>query len=181
MASPHVWWTVREDKTEKNKSTISTYTFEYTRRGGAQLCIRWYIDPYRWHGQFKVHQVDSYIKKVLAFSGDHNSEIMWLQCLVFPPRRHYVLVLLFWDLVGTYLADGQRSLAWLRHWLLEWSHHLIIDGVGHLWTLCWRNRRPLFRFSVLFISVLTATAATLKCNGWKWLNWELEKSPKTIL
>ena len=28
--------------------------FEYTKRWGAQLCIRWYIDPYRWHGQFNT-------------------------------------------------------------------------------------------------------------------------------
>ena len=39
----------------KNKFFISTYTFEYTKQRGAQLCIRWYIDPYRWHGQFKTH------------------------------------------------------------------------------------------------------------------------------
>ena len=36
----------------RSVTSISTYIFEYTKRWGAQLCIRWYIDRYRWHGQF---------------------------------------------------------------------------------------------------------------------------------
>ena len=26
--------------------------FSISKRWGTQLCIRWYIDPYGWHGQF---------------------------------------------------------------------------------------------------------------------------------
>ena len=42
-------------KTDENKFSISAYIFEYTKRWGAQLYIRWYIDTYRWHGQFDVY------------------------------------------------------------------------------------------------------------------------------
>ena len=46
----------RRQNLNENKFSLSTYTytFEYTKRSGAQLCIRWYIDPYRWHEQFKA-------------------------------------------------------------------------------------------------------------------------------
>ena len=37
---------------------MSTYTFECTKQLGAQLCIQWYLDPYRWHRQFKDGCID---------------------------------------------------------------------------------------------------------------------------
>ena len=47
-----VWQKYRLSK-ESMWSESSTYTFEYIKRWGAQLCIRWYKDPNRWHGHFK--------------------------------------------------------------------------------------------------------------------------------
>ena len=41
--------TIFNDKT-KIKSNFPYQNTKYSKRRGAQLCIRWYIDRYRWHG-----------------------------------------------------------------------------------------------------------------------------------
>ena len=45
----------------KNKFSISTYTFDFTKLQGAQLCVRWCIDPYRWQGQFNILWENRYV------------------------------------------------------------------------------------------------------------------------
>ena len=48
----------RRQNQNKNKFSLSTYNFDYTKRWGDQLCIRWYIDPYRWYLQFNTYTVE---------------------------------------------------------------------------------------------------------------------------
>ena len=86
---------------------------------GAQLCIRWYIDPYRWHGQFKRDTVGNnyiYISNSFIVSWRHSKKMFTISDI----RKLYII---YCHLVGSEQLPSFRLL------LLSAGHHCLLSNL----------------------------------------------------